>query len=142
MKDFTAIRHSFAPASRIQVSSSAPGRPIRNGDRIHVRLTRVQPGSDVIADFILSEVKDLSDIYGELRYHTRGLHGLTNLSVRNITRGWAFTQPFMLYADTRRVAVSVAHPQRQPQAATSRLQHDINGRRILPESISLLFGDH
>lgn len=142
MKDFTAIRHSFGPTSGTHVSSSAPGRPIRNGDRIHVRLTRVQPGSNVLADFILCEVKDLSDIYGELRYHTRGLQGLTNLSVRNITRGWAFTQPFMLYADNRRVAASVAHPQRQPQSATSRVQRDINGRRILPDSVRLLFGDH
>lgn len=126
------VRRSYAPTTRRFETPSGTGRPIRYGDRIFVRLTRVQYGVKTLAEFTLSEVNDLSEIYGELRHYTRGESGLTRLYIRNVTRGWSMEQPFRLYADCRRgVAASVTRPERQP-----------GGRRELPESIRLLFGDH
>lgn len=131
------VRRSYAPTTRRCVTPSGTGRPVRYGDRIFVRLTRMQYGVRTLAEFTLSEVNDLSEIYGELRHYTRGERGLTRLYIRNITRGWSMEQPFMLYAGTRRetsVAASVAGPKAGRQPAL--------GRREIPESIRLLYGDH
>lgn len=148
------IGRSFTGAVRSTASTSGTGRPVKYGDRIHVKVARVQPGGEVIAEMVLDNVNDLSDVYGELRFHTRGKRGLTSLYVRNITRGWSFSQPFMLYADSRRPAVSVAHPLRQPvvinerQSSAASRHSSANAprqsghRREIPESIRLLFGEH
>lgn len=81
----------------------------------------------------MTEVNDLSEIYGELRHYTRGERGLTRLYIRNVTRGWSLEQPFMLYAERRpsSPAASVTRPDRQPGAL-----------REVPESIRLLYGEH
>ena len=127
-RSFTASRHQFE-------TPSGTGRHICYGDRILVRLVRAQAGGRTLAEFYLSEVNDMSEIYGELRHYTRGLRGLTRLYIRNMTRGWSMEKPFMLYAEKRHVspAASVSHPIVQPVAS---------GKRQIPESIRLLFGDH
>lgn len=142
------VGRSFTYAVRTTCAPSGTGRPMKFGDRIHVRLARVQPGGNVLADFVLDNVNDMTEVFGELRFHTRGIQGLATLYVRNITRGWAFTQPFKLYDDFRRPAVSVSHPITQPvtvsdRAATvSRTPASGPRKRELPESIRLLFGEH
>lgn len=102
------IRRSFAPEVRA-------GRTVTYGDKIQVCLDRIQPGGGTLARFILTEVHDMSEIYGELRHHTRGMRGLTRLTVRNMTRGWSLSQPFMLYDESyRRPARSVTHAAGRP----------------------------
>ncbi|MDE7180139.1 MAG: hypothetical protein K2N88_02955 [Muribaculaceae bacterium] len=141
------VGRSFTSAARSFAAPSGTGRQICYGDRIQVRLSRVQHAGDVLLDFFLTEVNDLSEVYGELRHRTRGITGLTHLYIRNATRGWAFTQPFKLYSDNYRPAVSVTRPHlqfdQQPAAAQAPVnRYTSSGRRILPESIRLLFGDH
>lgn len=123
------VRKSYASATRKFVTPSGTGRPIRYGDRIFVRLVSVREGWRTLADFSISEVNDLSEIFGELRHYTRGEKGLTRLYIRNATRGWSFEQPFMLYADRHPVpASSVTRTPRQPA-----------GRHEIPESVRLLY---
>lgn len=106
----------------------ASGRPIRYGDRIQVRLARVQYGGPTLAEFTLTNVSDFSEIYGELRYHTRGLRGLTRLYVRNATRGWMVQQPFMLYPDIHR----------KPAAGTNTRKYSATDTTCLPDSVRML----
>lgn len=124
------------------ISISDPGRSISYGDRIHVQLVRIQAGRRVIADFVLTNVKDLSEVYGELRYHTRGVAGLATLYVRNITRGWSFSRPFMLYAESARPAASLTRPIMQPSRARHIPSESMKSGRKIPESVRLLFGEH
>ncbi len=126
------VRRSYAPTTRRFVTPTGTGRPMRYGDRVFVRLESMQGMRRTLAEFTLTEVNDLTEVIGELRHYTRGLRGLTRLYVRNVTRGWSFEQPFMLYSEARRVpGVSVTHP------AAHR-----GGRRDIPESIRLLYGEH
>lgn len=104
------IRSSVTPPMRGAVSTVYEKRPIRRGDRIYVRIVNMQQCWRQIAEFALDNVCDLTDVYGELRHRTRGERGLTRLYIRNATRGWSFEQPFMLYADKRRVPVGSAAP--------------------------------
>lgn len=129
------VRRSYAATQRLFQTPSGTGRPIKYGDRLLVKLVRVQPGGRTIAEFTMSEVNDMTEIYGELRHYTRGLSGLTRLTVRNVTRGWSLEQPFMLYADAARrlPAVSVSRPAVQPSGTR---------RREIPESIRMLYGEH
>lgn len=57
------------------------------GDRIFVRVVSVERGWRTVAELTLTTVADMSEVYGELRHHTRGERGLTRLYVRNATRG-------------------------------------------------------
>lgn len=127
------VRRSYSATPRRFATPSGTGRPIRYGDRIFVRVTRIQYGVKTLAEFTMTEVNDLSEIYGELRHYTRGERGLTRLYIRNVTRGWSLEQPFMLYAERRASspAASVTRPDRQPGAL-----------REVPESIRLLYGEH
>ena len=137
------IRRSFTMSKRDYAAPSGTGRRISYGDKIFVRLERTQYGRCTLAEFTLTDVNDMSEIYGELRRYTRGKRGLTQLYVRNVSRGWSMQQPFMLYNDERRVASSVTRPVAQPQASQLPAQPQQRaGRRELPESIRLLFGDH
>ena len=112
------------------------GRPISHGDRIFVRMVGTRYNTALIAEMTLTDVSDMSEIYGELRRHTRGRRGLTKLYVRNMSRGWSFEQPFMLYADrgpSPSPAASVTHQLKQPEAAAS------GSRRQIPESVRLRY---
>lgn len=118
------VRRSYAPTTRSFVTPTGTCRPMRYGDRVFVRLESMQGMRRTLAEFTLTEVNDLTEVIGELRHYTRGLRGLTRLYVRNVTRGWSFEQPFMLYSEARRVpGVSVTHPARPHiGAAVARFQ--------------------
>lgn len=95
------VRRSYSTGSRRVATPSKGDRTICYGDRVFVRLVRVQYGYRTLAEFTMTEVTDLSSIYGELRHYTRGERGLTRLYIRNVTRGWSMEQPFMLYSERR-----------------------------------------
>lgn len=144
-QSFTGIRRSFGTDAAVRPGGTNSGRYICYGDRIHVRLDRVQPGGRTLAEFTLTEVRDMSEIYGELRHYTRGLRGLTTLRVRNVTRGWTMSQPFMLYDDAiRRPAKSITGTGTlsQPSASARSSAGESQSRGRIPESIRLLYGDH
>lgn len=127
------VKRSFAPTSKTYVTPSGTGRPLRYGDKIFVRLTSGYSAYKTLAEFTLSDVNDMSEVYGELRKHTRGQNGLAQLYVRNVTRGWSMRQPFKLYADRIRVASSATHPIIQPECRDARV------RRQIPESVRLRY---
>lgn len=70
-------------------------KTIKYGDRMFARI--VLHGKTV-AEFVNSQVNDLTEIFSELRRLTRGLRGLAQLYIRNFSRGWSFERPMMLYA--------------------------------------------
>lgn len=127
------INRSFRRADSHEVSSAAASRTIIYGDKIFVSLVRRQYGNRTLAEFTLSDVNDFSEIYGELRRYTRECRGLAQLYVRNVTRGWSISRPFMLYGETPRIASSVTRPVAQP-AATS-----VSHQREIPESVRLRY---
>ena len=86
--------YRYADSSRRFENSYGSRNPIRYGDRL---MARVIVGGRTVVEFIVNQVSDLSDLYGELRKKTRGLCGLVSLYVRNFTRGWSFERPWMLY---------------------------------------------
>lgn len=113
------IRSSVKPGSdRIKVPSGA-AHQVSYGDRIFVRVANLQRGWRTEAEFELCTVSDMSDIYGELRYRTRGCKGLMRLYVRNATRGWSFEQPFKLYGQTPEPAPATSVTRRPTQPARS-----------------------
>jgi len=120
----SGIRRSFDSASRRQYRASGERCPIRYGDKIFVRIVNMQRGWRTIADFSLDNVNDMTEVYGELRWRTRGERGLTRLYIRNATRGWSYEQPFMLYSGHRKVSAS-------------RNISVQSGRRDIPESVRL-----
>lgn len=92
------VRTSRVPGSdRVRVPEGA-SRCVRYGDRIFVRMVNLQRGWEPVAEFELTDVNDMSEVYGVLRQRTRGASGLMRLYVRNATRGWSFDQPFRLYS--------------------------------------------
>ena len=90
------IYRSFPATAKTHVTPSGTGRPMRYGDRIFVRLTYPNHHGPAIAEFVLTDVNDMTEVYGELRRYTRGKHGLAKLYIRNMSRGWSKEQPFML----------------------------------------------
>lgn len=116
-------------------------RVISYGDRIFVRLTMSRA---TVVELTLENVSDYTDVIGELRFHTRGVHGLCHLYVRNMTRGWSHERPIKLYGDnlpspknspfsTSRLKVS----QQSPAAVPAEHAH-----HTVPESVIQLFGLH
>lgn len=90
------VRQSYSPTVKTHATPAVHGRQIKFGDRIYVRL---EMGRTVAAEFEIREVNDFTELLGELRHYTRGMHGLARLYVRNMTRGWSQERPLMLYAD-------------------------------------------
>lgn len=140
------IRNSFAmnlmPSSVRICGPSRMGCPICSGDRIFVRLVRVQYGVKTLAELTLTNVSDLSQIFGELRHYTRGERGLTRLYIRNLSRGWSVEQPFMLYDQVRRERVAKSMEQANKTSLEQPAKASRQGKREIPESIRLLFGEH
>lgn len=116
-------------------------RTVSYGDRIFVRVTDMQRGWTPVAEFELHTAADMSEIYGELRFRTRGRQGLMKLYVRNATRGWSFEQPFKLYGatETGLPASSVCRqpiqPQRTPSAGSLFSDNEPAPKRAIPDSI-------
>ena len=70
-------------------------RPICYGDRLFARI--VMRGRTVL-EFMVNQVCDLTEFWGELRKKAKGLKGLVQVHIRNYSRGWSMQQPMMLYA--------------------------------------------
>lgn len=134
------VKRSFSPTMHDFAVPSGTGRVISYGDRIFVRVVEYGYEASTLAEFTLCDVRDMSEIFGELRLRLRGRKGLTRLYVRNITRGWSQQQPFKLYGEQVRnfnnIAQSVTRPLRQPEAAIK------SPRRQIPESIALRYCTH
>lgn len=92
----TYVKRSFAPTHRLFITPSGTGHQMRYGDRVYVRL--IMSGRTV-CEFTTVSANDLSEVLGMLRVQTRGLEGLGNLYVRNISRGWSIDRPLKLYGD-------------------------------------------
>ena len=88
------IRRSFDPYRRPASPASRGDRPICYGDRLFARL--VMHGRTVV-EFMVNSINDLSELWGELRRHCRGIRGLAKLYLRNASRGWSMERPMMLY---------------------------------------------
>ena len=88
------IRRSFDPYRRPASPASKGDRPICYGDRLFARL--VMHGRTVV-ELTVNSVNDLSELWGELRRHCRGIRGLAKLYLRNASRGWSMERPMMLY---------------------------------------------
>jgi hypothetical protein len=50
-----------------------------------------------VVELTVNSVNDLSELWGELRRHCRGIRGLAKLYLRNASRGWSMERPMMLY---------------------------------------------
>lgn len=129
-------KHSISPTAASAWTHRMNGRNMAYGDRVFVRLTGFQQFNRTIAEFTLTDVRDMCDVYGAIRKKTRGLDGLAQLYVRNVSKGWSIQQPFKLYSDTIKVAASVTHPIYQPEP------RETSGRRQIPESIRMRYGLH
>ena len=112
----SAFSYRYADSSRRFENSYGSRNPIRYGDRL---MARVVLGGRTVVEFIVNQVSDLSDLYGELRKKTLGLCGLVSLYVRNFTRGWSFERPWMLYPASKpgssSVSSSAAFPSDVPE---------------------------
>ena len=145
--EMSYVRTSVVPGSDRSKVPMGASRRIVYGDRIFVRMVSVERGWRTIAEFTLTNVADMSDVYGELRHYTAGQRGLTRLYVRNATRGWSFEQPFMLYGNSHIVPTSsVTRPVRQPMKRGAAVQPSLwqgqqaRGSRQIPESVRMLYG--
>ena len=74
-------------------SGSGTSHPITYGDEIRVtfNMTGRQP-----MIFTSRELRDMTEVLGEVRRRTRGLEGLGHLWVSNITEGWKLSRPLRL----------------------------------------------
>ncbi len=72
-------------------------RKISYGDRLFARV--VLRGKTVV-EFVVNQVSDFTEFLGELRRYTRGLKGLAQLYLRNMSRGWSQQRPLMLYGES------------------------------------------
>lgn len=101
------IRHSYADTERRYVTPSSRRHHIKYGDRIFARV--VMQGRTVV-EFMMSQINDLTELFGELRRQTRGIRGLAKLYIRNMSRGWSEERPMMFYTEMpfsgRRAAVT------------------------------------
>lgn len=81
------------------------------GDRVYAMLS---VNGRKIAEFTLDRVSDMTELIGEMRNCAQRYSGLVQVYVRNMTRGWSFTRPLMLYTDVyqRQLRVSASLPGR------------------------------
>lgn len=79
------------------------------GDRIYAMLS---VNGRKIAEFTLDRVADMTQLIGEMRNYARRYSGLVQVYVRNMTRGWSFNRPLMLYNDVyqRRLRAAASLP--------------------------------
>lgn len=70
-------------------------KKIEFGDRIFARL--IMNGKTVV-EFMISTVRDMTELIGELRHVAMGKHGLAKLYIRNQSKGWSQERHLMLYA--------------------------------------------
>lgn len=90
------IQHSYPDTERKFVSPSSRGHHIKYGDRVFARV--VMQGRTVV-EFVMSQINDLTELFGELRHKMRGIRGLAKLYIRNMSRGWSEERPMMFYTE-------------------------------------------
>lgn len=69
-------------------------RVFNRGDKIY---TRVILQGNQVCEFVFDCVEGMTELICALRYRTRQFRGLARIYIRNITSGWSFEQPLMLY---------------------------------------------
>lgn len=78
-------------------------------DTIHARLIL---NGEKIAEFVSNRFDGMTDLMGQMRSLTRHYRGLAKLYVRNLTVGWSFERPLMLYPSTYHDSESITPPSR------------------------------
>lgn len=144
------VSRSFPGTCKTHASRVGRLGELQYGDRIFVR---VQREGRIELEFETAQVSDYTEVLGEIRRACRHISGLVRLYVRNVSRGWSKTVPFMLYGSSvpvRRRAASVitsvaalpaARDSRATVAAPPRTQRQA-ARHYVPESIYLRYGQH
>ncbi|MBO4965786.1 MAG: hypothetical protein J6C81_05920 [Muribaculaceae bacterium] len=69
-------------------------KQFNRGDKIY---TRVVLQGKQVGEFVFDCVEGMTELICALRYRTRQFRGLARIYIRNITSGWSFEQPLMLY---------------------------------------------
>lgn len=110
------ILNSFRKTGR---RISIPGvneRCIEIGDKLFARL--VLKGQ-VITEFVVTTVRDLSELFCMVHRRCRGLRGLAMLYLRNMSRGWSEERPLMLYPEPKREVESRRRYNAQPSTTVT-----------------------
>ena len=68
--------------------------PIERGDRIYVRALQ---DMETVLEISVDNVKDFTELIGEIRYAGRRLEGLSKLIIRNHSRGWSCERMIKFY---------------------------------------------
>ncbi len=90
------IVNSFEKSERRFNIPGAGDRCISIGDRMFARL--VLKGQTIM-EFVVTSVRDLSELFCLVHRKSRGLRGLAKLYLRNMSRGWSEERPLMLYSE-------------------------------------------
>ncbi len=92
------VRNSFESTyHRIEIPPKG-SKAITLGDKMFARL--VLRGKTVL-EFIITTVRDLTELYSLLHSKCKGLRGLARLYLRNMSKGWSDVRPLMLYPEER-----------------------------------------
>ncbi|MDE5653539.1 MAG: hypothetical protein K2L83_06550 [Muribaculaceae bacterium] len=81
------------------LKSHYPQRYIEEGDKIFVRIIR---SGETLLEFVVDNVASYTDLVGEIRYMGQYMEGLTDVFIRNFSRGWSMTRPMMFYPGVSR----------------------------------------
>lgn len=76
------------------IQTHYPARYIESGDRIFVRVSR---NGQSLREFVVDNVSNFTDLIGEIRYASQYVEGLTQVFIRNYSRGWSLERPMKFY---------------------------------------------
>ena len=82
-------------ARRVELPSKG-AKSITLGDKMFARL--ILRGKTVL-EFMITSVRDLTELYTLLHSKCRGFRGLAKLYLRNMSKGWSEERPLMLYPE-------------------------------------------
>lgn len=80
------------------IQTHYPERYIELGDRVFIRISR---GRQTLMEFAVENVGSFTDLIGEIRYAAQHIEGLTDVYIRNYSRGWSMMRPMKFYAAGR-----------------------------------------
>lgn len=81
------------------LQSHYPPRYMECGDRIFVRISRQ---GQTLMEFVVDNASSYTDLIGEIRYAAQHIEGLTNIFIRNYSRGWSRQCPMRFYPGVSR----------------------------------------
>lgn len=110
------ILNSFRKTERRIGIPGIGDRYIAMGDRVFARL--ILKGQ-VITEFVVTTVRDLSELFCLVHRRCRGLRGLAMLYLRNMSRGWSEERPLMLYPEPKREVESRRTYNAQPNTTVT-----------------------